>query len=69
MISWEATNTNFIVFGVTHPVLESMIYSFWGKHTNHYITEAVPLLFKSKQIIKKWKITFFQMTIELLGVY
>ena len=37
----EATNTNFIVFGFTRPGLESMIYSTWGEHANHYATDAV----------------------------
>jgi hypothetical protein len=39
----EATNTNFIVFGLTRPGLEPMIYSTRGEHANHYATDAVIL--------------------------
>ena len=41
MLSREATNTNFIVFGLTRSGLEAMIYCTQGKHANHYITDAV----------------------------
>ena len=34
----EATNTNFIVFGLTRPWLEPTIYHTWGEHANHYTT-------------------------------
>jgi len=37
MLSGEATNTNFIVFGLTRP-----IYHTRGEQTNHYTTAAVP---------------------------
>ena len=39
----EATNTNFIVFGLTRPELEPTICRTRGKHANHYATDAVPL--------------------------
>ena len=35
MPSGEATNTNFIVFGLTRSGFEPMIYSTRGKHANH----------------------------------
>jgi hypothetical protein len=41
MLSEEATNTNFIVFGLTQPVLEPTIYRTQGEHDNHYATDAV----------------------------
>jgi len=41
--SGEATNTNFIVFGLTRPGLESTIYRTRGEHANHYTTDAVYL--------------------------
>jgi hypothetical protein len=41
MFSGEATNTNFIVFGLTRPGLEPMIYHTRGEHANHYTTNAV----------------------------
>ena len=34
----EATNTNFIVFGLSR-----------GEHTNHYTTDAVPMIFRKEQ--------------------
>jgi hypothetical protein len=37
----EATNTNFIVFALTRPGLETTIYRTRGEHTNHYATNAV----------------------------
>ena len=41
MLSGEATNTNFIVFGLNRSVLEPTIYHTQGEHANHYATEAV----------------------------
>ena len=40
MLSGEATNTNFIVFGLTRPGLEPTIYYTRDEHTNHYATDA-----------------------------
>jgi hypothetical protein len=37
----EATNTNFIVLGLTRPGMEPTIYRTRGEHTNHYATDAV----------------------------
>ena len=41
MLSGEATKTNSIVFGLARSGLEPMIYHTWGKHANHYATDAV----------------------------
>jgi hypothetical protein len=41
MLSGEATNTNFIVFGLTQPGLEPTIYHTRGEHANHYTTDAI----------------------------
>jgi hypothetical protein len=41
LLSGEATNTNFIVFDLTQPGLEPIIYSTLGEHANYYITDAV----------------------------
>ena len=41
VLSNEATNTNFIVFDLTRPGLEPMIYHTQGEHGNHYYTVAV----------------------------
>ena len=38
MLSGEATNTNFIVFGFTQSGLELTIYRTRGEHANHYVT-------------------------------
>jgi hypothetical protein len=41
MLSREATNTNFIIFGLTRPGLEPTIYHNPGEHANHYNTDVV----------------------------
>ena len=41
VLSGEATNTNFIVFGLTRSGLEPMIYRTRGEHANHYTTDVV----------------------------
>ena len=41
MLSGEATNTNFIAFGLTRPRLKHTIYCTWGEHATHYVTDAV----------------------------
>jgi hypothetical protein len=40
MLRGEATNINFIVFGLTRPGLELTIYRIRGEHANHYATDA-----------------------------
>jgi hypothetical protein len=40
MLSREATNTNYIVFGLTRPGCKLMIYHTRGQHANHYATDA-----------------------------
>ncbi len=40
-LSGEATNTNFIVIGLTWLGLEPTIYRTQGEHANHYATDAV----------------------------
>jgi hypothetical protein len=37
----RATNTNFIVFGLTRSGLESTIYRTRSENANHYTTDAV----------------------------
>ena len=41
-LSRAATNTNFIVFGLTWRDLEPTIYRTRGEHANHYATIMVP---------------------------
>ena len=41
VLSGEATNTNFIIFGLTRPGLEPTIYRTRGEHANHYATDTV----------------------------
>ena len=45
MLSGEATNTNFIVFGLTQSGHEPMIYQTRGVHYNHYTTNSVAMDF------------------------
>jgi hypothetical protein len=40
LLSGEATNINFIVFGLTRSGLEPTIYHTRGEHANHYATDA-----------------------------
>jgi hypothetical protein len=44
MLSGEATNINFIVFGLTRLGLELTIYRTRGEHANHYFTDAVRII-------------------------
>jgi hypothetical protein len=41
VLSGEAANTNFKVFGLTQPGLEPTIYSNRGERANHSTTDAV----------------------------
>ena len=41
MLSGEATNTNFIFFGLTRAGLEPKIYHTRGEYANYYATVAV----------------------------
>jgi len=41
VLSGEATNTNFIVLGLTRSGLAFTIYRTRGEHANHYTTNAV----------------------------
>ena len=41
MLSGEATNINFIIFGLTRSGLELTIHRTRGEHANHYTTDAV----------------------------
>jgi hypothetical protein len=54
MLSGEATNTNFIVFGLTQLGLEPMIYCTRGEHANHYATNVVTYiyLFEEKSLLR-----------------
>jgi hypothetical protein len=41
VLSGEATNTNFIVFGLTRPRIEPTIYWTRGEDANHYTTDTL----------------------------
>ena len=41
MLSGNAANTDFIVFGLIRPGLEPMIYHAQGEHGDHYAKDAV----------------------------
>ena len=47
MLSEEATNTNFIVFGLIRPGPEPTIFRTRGEHADHYATDAVVSLRES----------------------
>ena len=44
MLSEEATNTNFIVFGLARTGLDPTIYRIRGEHANHYASDAVRII-------------------------
>ena len=44
VLSGEATNANFIVFGLTWSGLDLTIYRSRGEHANHYKTDQVSLM-------------------------
>jgi hypothetical protein len=48
MLGGEATNTNFIVFGLTRLGLELTIYCTQGEHANNYATDAVHYVLNKK---------------------
>ena len=52
LLNKEATNTNFIVFGLTRSVLEPTIYRTWGEHANQYTTDAI--LHQLRFITESW---------------
>ena len=41
MLNGEATNTDFLVFGLIRLGFEPTIYRTCGEHANHYATDAV----------------------------
>jgi hypothetical protein len=41
VFSGEATNSNFIIFGLTRSGLEPTMYCTRGEHVNHYDTDAI----------------------------
>jgi hypothetical protein len=44
MLSGEATNTNFIDFGLTRSVIEPTMYHTRGDHAKHYTSDAVQFI-------------------------
>ena len=44
VLSGEAANANFIIFGLTQPGLKLTIYHTQGKHANHYTTNVVMIV-------------------------
>jgi hypothetical protein len=58
MLSGEATNTNFIVFGLTRTGLEPTIYHSRVEHANLYTTDAVNCLLDSGAVPTMWYLIF-----------
>ena len=56
MLSREATNINFKVFGLTRPGLEPTFYRTQGKHANYYTTDAVQLI-RGLSLVGLYRIT------------
>jgi hypothetical protein len=56
VISGEATNTNFIIFGLIRSGLQPTIYRTGGEPANHYATDAVQTLENSDSLKDFFKI-------------
>ena len=56
VFSGEATNTDFIVIGLTRPGLKSTIYDTRGEHANHYATNAVQYQLNICYLIKYFEV-------------
>ena len=72
VLSGEATNINFIVFGLIQPELELTIYRNRGKHANNYITDTVEYLWyiirsESYSDLDTW--ICFSIFVQLTWVY
>lgn len=59
MLNGEATNTIFIVFGLTRPGLEPTIYHTRREHAHHYITIILCVIFQL--YIQKTENNLFEM--------
>jgi hypothetical protein len=59
MISGEATDTNFTVFGLTQPGLKPTIYHTRSEHANPYATDAAKLNLNAFYCINNEHIIFF----------
>ena len=59
VVSGEATNTNFIIFGLIRSGLEPTIYRTGGEHANHYTTDAVQILENSDSLKDFLKIEYW----------
>jgi hypothetical protein len=64
VFSGEATNTNFIVFGLTWPGLEPMIYRTRGKHAYHH--HLIEWKLFSPWYTGSWKIVHSAMEINFI---
>ena len=62
MLSGEATNTNFIVFGLTRPGLELTIYRTRDEHANHHATDAI-----EKNQLNLWCIIFVGVILQIVS--
>jgi hypothetical protein len=69
MLSGEATNTNFKVFGLTQQQLKTMIYHTKGEHANHYITYAIILVIEKRSLCRLWSKAIYTKTDYLKGKY
>jgi hypothetical protein len=68
MISGDATNTNFIVFGLTRLGVKPKIYRTRGKHANHYTTDLIYETNKIKAHINDPTITLFMFNLSFILV-
>ena len=65
--SGEATNTNYIVFGLTRSGLEPTIYRTQDEHANHYTTDAVDIFSINIKNVLKFKHDIFHIGLLIIS--
>jgi len=64
----EATNTKFIVFGLTRPGLKPAIYHTRDEHANHRLTiDAISHCDEDPNIVYEY-ISYFLQTYKIIGI-
>jgi hypothetical protein len=69
VLSGEATNTNFIVFGLTRPGFEPTIYLTRCECTNHYTTDTVLSIQYHSSWPLVWQMNFFCTSHSQICIY
>ena len=68
MLSGEATNTNFLVFGLTRSGLQPRIYHTRGEHVDHYTTDAVDDFFYKVKISTNYEKIILKLVVLFIAL-